>query len=150
MNLTGQRSDCSLIWGKGLAKYVRMVSFSAEIKTHYCTTGVTFIRSINVYSNMGYTLPRHIPFDYAHCFSTSSSHGGLLLRSPPHATHNSVITVFHLTFKPQFHVSAFCIFCNFICFLYCPGQMPIWTVPYYNWFCVSPNLHFPTIYISCP
>jgi hypothetical protein len=34
-----------------------------------------------------------------------------------------------------------------MCFLYCPGQMPVWTVPYYNWFCVpnltfSHNLHF--------
>jgi hypothetical protein len=33
----------------------------------------------------------------------------------------------HNTVKPRFYIPAFCVFYNFMCFLYCPGQMPIRT-----------------------
>jgi hypothetical protein len=150
MNRTGQRSDCSLIWGKSPAKYLSGWPVSQLRSKHYCTTGVTFIRSINMYSNMGYTLPRHICFDYAHCFSISSSHRGLLLQSPPNATHSvqSQCSIQHSNHNFMFQHFAFsAISCVF---LYCPGQMPVWTVAYCNWFYVSPTLHFPMIYIWYP
>jgi hypothetical protein len=117
MNRTGQRSDCSLIWGNSPAKYLSGWPVSQLRWKHYCTTGVTFIRSINVYSNMGYTLPRHICFDYAHCFSISFSHRGLLLQSPPNATHSvqSQCSIQHSNHNFMFQHFAFsaisCVFC---------------------------------------